>query len=232
MPWWKHLYCVLGKCTECGDSAGQCLTWLIWNGLCVSGDLAGAPSALCRSIFFFFFFNILCLVQSALFQGKVLVLQSHFLTAPWAGVAAQGLGERWPEAWLQLPQTCCLLLRECNFLSDHVCTHLTALHEVANIYHFPEKMHCRQVWLSKRRKHPKPGAPGCIPALWYTAAGKLQAWSRQRVEVTRGNPSAQSRAQSKEKLFGQCALAQGSWHQHSYADLYTAAIGALNVHIY
>lgn len=84
MPWWKHLYCVLGKCTECGDSAGQCLTWLIWNGLCVSGDLAGAPSALCRSIFFFFFFNILCLVQSALFQGKVLVLQSHFLTAPWA----------------------------------------------------------------------------------------------------------------------------------------------------
>lgn len=31
--------------------------------------------------FFFFFFNILCLVQSALFQGKVLVLWSHFVTA-------------------------------------------------------------------------------------------------------------------------------------------------------
>lgn len=183
--------------------------------------------------FFFSSFLISCVWCNLLcFKVKCLFFRATSWRHRELELQPRGLGERWPEAWLQLPQTCCLLLRECNFLSDHVCTHLTALHEVANIYHFPEKMHCRQVWLSKRRKHPKPGAPGCIPALWYTAAGKLQAWSRQRVEVTRGNPSAQSRAQSKEKLFGQCALAQGSWHQHRYADLHPAVIGALNVHIY
>lgn len=78
MPWWKHLYCVLGKCTECGNSAGQCLTWLIWNGLCVSGDLAEAQSAVRHSVFSSFF-HILCLVQSVLFKGKVLVIKVPLL---------------------------------------------------------------------------------------------------------------------------------------------------------
>lgn len=96
MPWWKHLYCVLGKCTECGNSAGQCLTWLIWNGLCVSGDLAVAQSAIRHSLFFLPF--LISCVWCSLDRLKVKCpwWRCLFLTALWAGAAGLVLGERGP----------------------------------------------------------------------------------------------------------------------------------------
>lgn len=122
------------------------------------------------------FFHILCLVQSVLFKGKVLMIKVPLFDSIVSWSCR-------PSAW----------------------------RERAQFYYFPEKMHYSQAWLitafSNRRKNPGPVSPVCVPALWFFTAGNLHTQSRQ-VEVTLGNSSVQSRARSKEKLFGQHELAQ------------------------
>lgn len=187
MPWWKPLNCVLGKCTECGDSAGQCLTWLIWNGLWINGDIAGASSAFC--LLGCVSFNILCLVQSALFQGKVLFLWVSFWQH--CELKSQDWGTEREAQNLFLPHPAGMQF-SCLPHKDDIYAPTSQLMDYCLKWQTFWLFSWDTLWAESSQAGSHPPVP------WFITAVNLHT----RSQIKLGNSLAESTTQLKEKLFG------------------------------